>query len=208
MPMLARMGVEYELAIEKYGFYPVGGGRWSIEVSPPKKFLPIEVLEKKGEAVVTAKCLGAGLPARVLDREKTFLMKKSGWQESAINIQNVSSLGAGNVVIINAQHENICEVVESIGALGIKAEKVVGNALQKIRKYLKNDAPISEHLADQLLLPLVIAQQNGRYVTHRLSEHTRTNIDVIEQLADVRIKHEPIENTKMWMITVEPFLSS
>lgn len=47
-------------------------------------------------------------------------------------------------------------------------------------RYLDAKAPVGPHLADQLLLPLVLAG-GGSFVTMPPTEHTRTNIAVIEK---------------------------
>ena len=45
------------------------------------------------------------------------------------------------------------------------------------RRYLQRGAPVGEHLADQLLLPVALV--GGRFVPGPLSSHARTNGDTI-----------------------------
>jgi RNA 3'-terminal phosphate cyclase (ATP) len=50
-------------------------------------------------------------------------------------------------------------------------------------------APVGEHLADQLLIPLALAG-GGSYVTGQPSLHTTTNIEVIKKFLAVEITIE------------------
>ena len=88
--------------------------------------------------------------------------------------------------MIEAEYANVCELVDSIGSVGIFAEKVAVKALDKFRKYQRLGVPVGEHLADQLLLPLAITS-GGSYLTSKPSAHTRTNIEVIKQLTGKKI---------------------
>ncbi len=202
LPMLVRMGLRYETKIKQYGFFPVGGGHWSIEITPAKSYRQLQI-EDCGELIdVKARCMGTGIPSHVMLREKKLLQERAGWPEHAISAESVRALGSGNVVVIAAHYANTCEVVDSIGALGIPAERVAQKALERMRKYQRTGAPIGEHLADQLLLPLAVAA-GGNFVTGKLSDHTRTNIAVIEKISDVTIKVEATESKHRWRIHVD-----
>lgn len=124
LPRLAQMGLSYNTSIEQYGFYPVGGGRWGIEITPPEKYRKLEIEECGGFIGVKARCMGSGVPEHVMQLEKHKLLERTGWDETSISTEYVCALGAGNVVIISAEYANTCEVVDSIGAVGIHAEKV------------------------------------------------------------------------------------
>ncbi len=201
LPVLAKMGLVYTTSIAQYGFYPVGGGRFSIEITPPQQFSRIEI-EQRGELIgITARCLGSGVPAHVMQREKRVLLSRAGWHKDTVSTENVRALGAGNVVIIKAEYDYVSDVVDSIGAKGIHAERVAVDALDKLRKYQGTGAPVGEHLADQLLLPLAVAS-GGTYITGKLSEHTKTNIEVIKQLTDVKIAVQPTDRKHQFRICV------
>lgn len=52
---------------------------------------------------------------------------------------------------------------------------------------LNSRAGIDEYLADQLLLPLVLAQGSSELVTPRLTRHLLTNAEVIRKFLPVEI---------------------
>ena len=60
-------------------------------------------------------------------------------------------------------------------------------------------ASTTEYLADQLLLPMALAG-GGRFRTGPLSQHTITNIAVIERFLDVSIQHVELEDGRVEVV--------
>ncbi len=119
----------------------------------------------------------------------------------SITTEKVKSLGAGNIVSLKVSYPKITEVMESIGAVGISSERVANKAVELLRYYQDTGAPVGQYLADQLLLPMVIAK-GGSFVTGPLSEHCKTNIEIIRQLTDSLIKIEKLGTKRQWRICV------
>jgi RNA 3'-terminal phosphate cyclase len=63
-----------------------------------------------------------------------------------------------------------------------------GSALER---YLAHNAPVGEHLTDQLLLPMLIAG-GGAFMTAEPSAHLMSNIAVIEAFGMARVALEPL----------------
>ena len=201
LPVLAQMGVESLVSIERYGFYPLGAGKWSIKITPPKHYSIIKI-EQRGELLsVQGHCIGSSIPENVVVRERKQLLKKLGWAEETITTAKVNSLGSGNIVSLKVSYPKITEVIESIGAVGISSEQVANKAVEQLHRYQTLGAPVGEYLADQLLLPMVITK-GGSFVTGPLSEHCRTNIAVIQQLTESVIKTEETVPKRKWRISV------
>ena len=68
--------------------------------------------------------------------------------------------------------------MSAIGEQRKSAEHVAGECAKQVNRYLEGDAPVCEHLADQLLLPLALGA-GGRFRTCQPSAHARTNASVI-----------------------------
>lgn len=202
LPVLAQMGIESSVSIERYGFYPVGAGKWCIKIIPPKAFSKIKI-EQRGDLLSThAYCIGAGIPENVVVRERKQLLTKLKWPEQSITTKKVNALGSGNIVSLQVSYSKITEVIESIGAVGVSSERVANKAVELLHRYQTIGAPVGQYLADQLLLPLVIAK-GGSFVTGPLSEHCKTNIAVIQQLTDSVIKIEEIQAKRKWRVCVK-----
>jgi RNA 3'-terminal phosphate cyclase (ATP) len=78
----------------------------------------------------------------------------------------------------------------------VSAEEVARKVLREVQAYLAHRAPVGEHLADQLLIPMALAALQGKtsqiWATC-LSEHARTNARVIEQFLPLRFVMEPLD---------------
>ena len=78
-----------------------------------------------------------------------------------------------------------------------------------MQTYLAHCAPVCEHLADQLMIPMALAalqSKPGQYWATSTSEHTFTNARVIEQFLPVRFLMEPLDSGTL--ISVENTLPS
>jgi RNA 3'-terminal phosphate cyclase (ATP) len=91
--------------------------------------------------------------------------------------------------MIEVESEHLTEVFTSVGERGVRAEVIAERAAKEAARYLETGAPVDEHLADQLLLPLALGA-GGSYVTGPPSLHTTTNVEVIRKFLDVEIKLE------------------
>ena len=202
LPVLSRIGVNCRAQIERYGFYPVGGGQWTVTIDPQAEFRRIDLLERGDLLKAEGVCIDAGLPAHVTQREMKKLQDKLSWPAERIRCLHVNALGSGNVVSLRAYYTHAIEVIDSIGIIGISAERVANTAVEQLRRYQSNGAPVGEHLADQLLLPLALTA-GGSFVTGPPSEHVRTNIEVIKQFLDIEIHCEEIVPKRQWRISVQ-----
>ena len=84
----------------------------------------------------------------------------------------------GNVVLARLRFAHITARFSAVGELRKSAEQVATECAKQVRRYLDDDAPVCEHLADQLLLPLALGA-GGRFRTGEPSEHARTNAAII-----------------------------
>lgn len=184
LPLLERMGPQISTKLERAGFFPAGGGRFSVEISPVEKLTPL-ILQSRGESKGrSARAIISNLSPGVANRELKVVSEKLGWPRECLHVEDVESTGPGNALTLELAFENITEVFTGFGERGVLAETVAENAIQEVRDYLASGVPVGEHLADQLLIPLALAG-SGSFLTGKLSRHTRTNIDVISKFIPV-----------------------
>ena len=179
MPCLRAMGMTVSSTLERHGFYPNGGGSWEIcigEWQPARFELTSRGALMRQQAVVKS----ANIGTHIAEREVARIRKKLRLPDDCYEISHPQANGPGKIVSIRLEFEHLTEVFEAVGALGLSAERVAGRAASAAKQYLVAQHPVDVHLADQLLLPLVLGA-GGVFVTGALTAHTRTNIDVIER---------------------------
>jgi len=202
LPLINRMGPRVAAGLERYGFYPPGGGRLNVRIEPASELKPFDLLAR-GEIRARRACaLVVKLPPHIGERELAVVKERLGWGDGdELRVEtSTNSISPGNVLTLEIASEPLTEVFTGIGERGVRAEMVAERAADEARAYLETDAPVGEHLADQLLIPLALAG-GGSYTTGQPSLHTTTNIEVIEMFLDVEIRAMQM-NEDVWKIEI------
>ena len=180
VPALRQMGVSITVGLERFGFYPAGGGLMRVEVEPWRVAMPL-TLEARGPVTVRARALVAALPETIGRRELTVVRERLGLDRAAARVEQAGpSIGPGNALLIAIAGNVVTEVVTAFGEKGVSAETVAHRACDEAERFLRADVPVGPHLADQLLIPMALGA-GGTFRTLAVSDHTRTNADVIGQ---------------------------
>lgn len=191
LPIVNRMGPAVVATLERPGFYPGGGGRLRVTVNPSLRLARLDLLERGAIRRRRASAVVAKLPRHIAERELEVVRHRLGLDHTELRILEVSGARSpGNVVLIEVESEHVTEVFVGFGARGIKAEVVAGRAVDPVDRYVAADVPVGVYLADQLLLPLVLAG-GGSFRTMPLSAHAETNIEVIKRFCDVDVTVRP-----------------
>lgn len=194
LPVLNQMGPTVTVNLERYGFYPAGGGRFTAEIQPVATLSPLN-LGERGE-ITGRRAIGlvANLVGHIAEREIATALKVLDWPaESRVMLGTRESNGPGNALMLEVESAGITEIFTSFGEMGVSAESVGKRAAHQAAEYLKSTAAAGEHLADQLLLPLALAG-SGSFTAVKLDGHAQTNMDVIRQFLDVSFQVETATN--------------
>jgi RNA 3'-terminal phosphate cyclase (ATP) len=200
--LLAEMGAQVEVHLERFGFYPAGGGEVTARVTPCAQLQPRSWMERGERKAAYAESFTAGIPPRVAQRELECVGKAMNWGEDQLLARRLpDSQGPGNALMLTLDYAHTTEVFTAFGEKSVSAENVARQAVQRARQYLCTKAAVSEYLGDQLMLPLALAGGGG-FTVDEVSMHARTNAEVIERFLPVRFefgKHEGVD-----AITVHP----
>lgn len=190
LPLLAGMGGQVEVRLERYGFYPAGGGVVIASIQPCPGLKPIDLLERGARRDAYAEAFVAGIPIAVGQRELACVGSKMGWGEEQLRLQLLpGEQGPGNAVLLTLEHEHMTEVFAGFGAKMVRAEAVAAQAVKEARAYIGSGAAVGEHLADQLMLPLALAG-GGSFTASNVSQHALTNAEVIARFLPVEFVFE------------------
>jgi len=187
LPVLARMGAKVSAVLDRFGFYPAGGGAFSVEIAACDGLRGLEMIER-GELVARrARAFVAHLPGEIAKRELALVQRLLGWEEAELQIVQIAdSAGPGNALLLEVDYAGQREICTGFGEKRRRAEAVAQHAVDEMRRFIGYGAPVGAHLADQLLVPFAIAGA-GAFRTQPLSQHARTNLEVIERFLPGRI---------------------
>ena len=195
-PILQQMGAEVEIALQRYGFHPAGG-EVIATVQPCPRLRPIALLQRGERKAGYAESVLAGVHVNVAQRELERVASGMGWSGKQLRIVGLpAEQGPGNVLLLTLEHEHVTEMFTSFGEKYLLAESVAKRLLNEVRAYLKTDAAVGEHLADQLLLPMALAG-GGTFTCSKVSQHALTNAEVISRFLPVRITFEQQERASI-----------
>ncbi|UCG89736.1 MAG: RNA 3'-phosphate cyclase [Candidatus Heimdallarchaeota archaeon] len=193
-----QMNFELTLNINRHGFYPKGGARVSAIMRSPScpKGLNLDIFQRP-ELVNTLSIASKHLQkARVAERQaKTIasvLLKQN--IESKIKSEYVNANNPGSGVLIYSRMGNSILSGDFVGERKLSAEKVGLKAYERYIVSLNSQSTVDPFLADQVLPIMATACNPSVFYTSYLSNHTKTNIGLIQEILGVVIHTEKINN--------------
>ena len=194
LPLINRMGADVTATIERYGFYPAGGGKFVVRINPASQLRPLEMLERGAITTKAARAIVSYLPFDIAERQLSLIGRKLNLPGEALHGETIkTSPGPGNVVTVELTSQHVTEVFTGFGERGVSAKAVANAVVKEAREYLAAEVVAGEHLADQLLLPFALAG-GGAFTTLPLSKHSTTNMDVIQKFLDVKFEVTTLSN--------------
>jgi RNA 3'-terminal phosphate cyclase (ATP) len=190
LPLLRRMGPQVDAVLERAGFYPAGGGRLRVTVTPAPRLQPL-VLPDRGAVRARRACaVVANLPRSIAEREIARLAARLDWPSSAFSVATrADSAGPGNVVLVEIESDDVTEVFTGFGEKQVRAETVADRVAEEVSTYLAGGLLVGPHLADQLVLLLALAR-GGSFHTGAPSLHTRTQLAVVPRFLGPVVRGE------------------
>jgi RNA 3'-terminal phosphate cyclase (ATP) len=191
LPTLQPLGISVDPAIEKWGFYPRGGGKIRLKINPVHELMSISLVDRGSLKKVRGLSAISSLPKHVAERQKDHALKRIQ-NELKIDAEiallyDAPSNGQGSFLFLLAEYEKTLAGFSSLGARGKPAEKVADEAVDSLKDYVESDGCIDSHLADQLAAFMALAKGNSSFTTTQMTDHLLTNLWVIQQFLDIEI---------------------
>lgn len=198
LPMLKRMGINTNLTVHKYGYYPKGMGEVTITVEPCSSLKPL-LLENFGElkAIKGVSICTFLAERKVAERQaKTandYLKEKGYTADIQIVNDKSNPLQKGSSLVLWAETStNAILGADAIGELGKTSETVGVEATERLFAEVSAKPTVDVHLADMLIPYIALAQDKSVYSTRMMSDHLETNIWLAEKILNVKFKVERI----------------
>lgn len=210
LPYLNACGFDARLSLEMAGFYPQGGGRVDATIRPAAEITSLNLTRRGRLLRIYGLSAVANLPTSIADRMKrqsVLRLQKLPDLGSSPNLQiktvTLPSPGKGAFLLLLAEFEGGRAAFCGLGELGKPAERVADEALDALLTFLDTGAAIEHQLADQLLLPLALANAPSRLAVGRISQHLLTNAEILQRFLPARVHIEGDLNAPGTVI-VEP----
>jgi RNA 3'-phosphate cyclase len=175
-PALAQLGAGVKMTLERWGWYPRGGGEIGLTVSPARVLAGVDWRSPAPPGSFRAISAASRLPEHVGRRQAARLQERLG-QDFPVEIVAAGGLDPGSLVFLWGPRAGF----HALGARGKPAEKVADEAADAYLAFREAGAAVDPHLADQLVLYLAQARGAATFSTAEITSHLLTNLWVIEQ---------------------------
>jgi RNA 3'-terminal phosphate cyclase (ATP) len=176
LPALKELGAGASLALNRWGWYPRGGGEVRLTVDPGGRLHGAHWLSPPAPVDFQALSAASRLPLHVIQRQAKRLQERLGDGLPVAEVE-ADGLDPGSLVFLWGPRAGF----HALGARGKPAEKVADEAVEAFLSFQHRRMALDRHLADQLVLYLALAQGPSSFTTEEITLHLLTNIWVIEQ---------------------------
>jgi RNA 3'-terminal phosphate cyclase (ATP) len=197
-PMVKKLGCGIELEISKWGWYPKGGGEVGCTIQPAAKFSAVNLTDRGKLLKLSGISAVSNLPDSIAERQRSQAMKvlKDKGFSPDIELVQAPSIGQGTFFFLKAEFENSVAGFGALGERGKRAEKVAQEACDEFVEFMKSEAVVDPHLADQLIPYLALADGQSTFTVSKITKHLLTNIWVVKQFLAIEISVEGAEEGK------------
>jgi RNA 3'-terminal phosphate cyclase (ATP) len=188
LPTLRQLGVEARIEIERWGWYPKGGGVMTAQIAGSGASIAVRPglhLNERGRLKrLSGISALSNLPVSIAQRQRRraeTMLSAEGF-EPEIELGEGPATGQGTVLFLVAEFENVCAGFASLGRKGKPAEMVAEEACRDFLLYYESGAAVDRHLSDQLVIPLALAKGESSFTTSCVTQHLLTNIWITQRV--------------------------
>lgn len=201
LKILEKMGAKAEVDVKNRGFYPSGGGEVEVKVYP-SKLKPLNLTERGNfQEILAISVASESLRERkVAERQlseprRVFKALKLKTEEK---IEYVNTESPGSCLVLVAKYENTILGSDELGKLGVPAEKIGKECIEKLLEEERSGTCLDRFLTDQILIYMALAGGKSQVRISKLTLHAQTNIKIIEQFLNG--KFEIKESILSWIL--------
>ena len=203
VPTLAQMGIHCDPSMEFAGFGRDSRGMIDVAIEPSLVH-GLNWTDRGRMIECRAVVVTSELPAQVGQRASGHLAKLAQTANLPIEVDNmqVDGRGPGVFCTVWARYERAAGSGSAMGTRGLRAELMAQQAFEGMFDWIRSDSNLDPYLADQIIVPLCMADSSSSFKVQRLTSRLLTQIWVIKQFAPIRVTVRGVENGP-GLITIE-----
>lgn len=184
--MLLWMGLDVEVYMESYGFIPEGGGMLTVYIKGGTRPHGLNLIERGPLERIFGTAVGCNLPSHIPQRMANRAVNLLGAVDVPVDIRpmRTRSVSSGAGIFLTAEYENGRAGFGMLGRRGMPSEEVAERAVTPLLMFHDSGAAVDERLMDQLLMPLALAEGPSAISTNAITDHLRTNVEVVRAFLD------------------------
>jgi len=171
LPLVRKFGADVEFSLNRYGWYPKGGGEIELRIKP-SKLNAVELLSRGNLKSIEGCNILSNIKGDVLEREEEGVLE--ALPNAQISKKSVPARSAGTAVTLWAAYENTILGAEALGKIGKRAEDVGREAANRLSEEMHLNSAVDEHMSDQLLVLMALAKGKSSISVPTLTSHAKT----------------------------------
>lgn len=195
LPLLAQMGAEVGLTLQRRGYYPRGGGVVEVVVQP-RRLKPLQIEAPGAVKEIRGVAHIANLPAHIVTRmQQTAVRLLADIARVEIEQQLLDrdqAIGQGGAIVLWAHTAHALLGGSEVAQRGVPAERIAGTAAQALREEISAGATLDIHASDQILIYCALAQGPSSFLARTLSSHAQTTLWLLRQFFPLRVDTRPV----------------
>jgi len=200
LPALKQMGVDAQITVQKYGYYPKGMGEVTMTTKPNLALKPIQ-LENFGKinAVGGVSVCTFLADKQVAERQAKAakdILSQNGYNASieVVNDQSNTFQKGSSIVLWAETDSGVIVGTDAIGELHKMSEVVGREASEKLLAELTVEPTVDVYLADMLIPYMALAKGKSAFMVRAISEHIDANIWLMQKTLNVQFTIQKVNN--------------
>lgn len=199
LPTLKLMGVNADITVQKYGYYPKGMGEATLTVEPNTPG-PIQLegfghlKQIKGVSVCTFLAERQVAQRQAKAAENQLLQKGYNAAVEIVNDESNSFQRGSSIVLWAKTDTRVLIGSDAIGQLRKTAEEVGKEAAEKLIEELSVKPTVDVFLADMLIPYMALAKGKSSYLTRCITEHIEANIWLMDKILNAKFTAQRVDN--------------
>jgi RNA 3'-phosphate cyclase len=200
LPALRQMGVEVEITVQKYGYYPKGMGEATITVKPNYRLNPLTLKSFGNLKSIIGVSVGTFLADKQVAKRQAKAaedyLAQNGFKADIQIINDQSNpIQKGSSIVLWAETDTRVIIgADAIGELGKMSEVVGKEAAQRLNAELSVKPTVDIYLADMLIPYIALSEGKSGFFAREVSEHIESNIWLVEKMLNVKFSIKKINS--------------